>query len=1840
MMEKYYLLSPQQLLQKFRVSEQKGLSDEEVLASTAKYGLNVLPEDPPTPLWRLVLEQFKDQLVLILLASATFSFLLALFDDSDDWTAFVDPVVILAILILNAIVGVSQESSAEKAIAALQEYAANECKVTRNGHIHRIKAEQLVPGDIVTVTVGDRIPADCRILSIQSNSFRVDQALLTGESESVSKETAAIKDGQAVKQDQINMLFSGTTVVTGHATALVVLTGTSTAIGDIQESITSQISEPTPLKQKLDEFGDLLAKVITVICILVWLINIRHFSDPSHGSLVKGAIYYLKIAVSLGVAAIPEGLAVVITTCLALGTRRMAAKNAVVRSLPSVETLGSCSVICSDKTGTLTTNQMSVSKILFLEESGKKLEEITVQGTTFSPNGDISSKGQALENIAAKSSTVFQMAEISALCNDANISYDKKSGSFTNVGEPTEGALRTLVEKIGTQDEVYNKQGKALSPEDRVHFISTRYEEICPKIATYEFSRDRKSMSVLVGQGKHQRLLVKGAPESIIERCTHTVVGWNGKKVSLTKNLRELFLSETSRWAREGLRIIALANVDNIFANPLLSTANTTKEYTQIEQNMTLVGLVGMLDPPRPEVAAAIAKCRKAGIRVIVITGDNQNTAQTICRQIGIFGPTENLSGKSYTGREFDGMTESQKVSAAKTASLFSRTEPSHKSKLVDLLQAAGEVVAMTGDGVNDAPALKKSDIGVAMGSGTDVAKLAADMVLADDNFATIELAVEEGRSIFNNTQQFIRYLISSNIGEVVSIFLTAAVGMPEALIPVQLLWVNLVTDGLPATALSFNPPDHEIMNRPPRKRDDPLVTGWLFFRYMVIGIYVGFATVYGYAWWFMFNAEGPQITFWQLSHFHQCSSEFPEIGCEMFSNYMSKSASTVSLSILVVIEMLNAMNALSSSESLLTLPLWKNMALVYAIILSLALHFALLYTPFLQTLFQILPLNWNEWKAVLIVSIPVMYDPNLLAARALTLPMIGLEMLPPPNIRIPSSQSIESKISGLESRDDFQEPLSPTADLRDNGVLETQSSNNPPIKVDILCQRPGDDLSAVEDGPLFRATMKALEQKTGNMRTKMKKVLKKAEAAQQSQIECNIAVSSFVDSLREASVSNANAVLPAIEHYFEKIAREILQYERMNTANLQQFIIDPLSKLYNIDIKQAEAKKKDFEDESRDYYAYVGRYLGQRNDPLKDKKRAESDSKYQTKRRDFELKRFDYSSFMQDLHGGRKEQEVLSQLTKFAEAQARSYLATAKKVEELLPQLEALSHEVNEADKEFRFQRTEREEKRRTLESSSKPPSTQAVQDRLSSSPGSQALNSLPMGTPIANKFKGIRDLEEKDYSTMSTQEKANGKERKEGLLWALSRPGSHADPRGLNKQAWHKFWIVLDQGKLSEYSNWKERLDLHMDPIDLRMASVREARSAERRFCFEVITPQFKRVYQSTSEEDMNNWISAINNALQSAVEGRGIQPERFSQPSPKDGSLRRDIGSVLTGRSSLYSSYSGLMHSSSLSTSSSGNVFRRTTVGARPSYIRTGSSNFEENPDKLLQLIREADQSNCWCVDCGSGIKTEWVSINLGIILCIECSGIHRSLGTHISKVRSLTLDTTSFTTDIVELLQKVGNRLSNTIWEANLGQTPRPTPQASREQRLKFITSKYVEKAFVQPISTTLSHYPNADETLLASIKKNDIQGVIYGIALGANINVKDRSRNTHSVFLALAAADPASPSSTNLASSNSPKGRPETPVKTVAFPIAELLLQNGAEIPKELPAFPLSRSAKLYIEQKSGKFREGGGDTLSALPEITSSGIVRDKERDREARLQKRVSASGRLARAPILDRGP
>ncbi|KAI8060030.1 SERCA-type calcium-translocating P-type ATPase [Gongronella butleri] len=986
-MDTPYVKTTKQVAGHFHVDIETGLTYDQHAKQRDTFGPNEIEKEESTSMWTLILEQFKDQLVLMLLVAAAVSFVLAFVEEHADataaTTAFVEPLVILLILVANATVGVLQESSAEKAIEALMAYSPDEATVRRQGSWRRVHSGDLVPGDVIQISVGDKIPADARVVAIHTSVLRIDQAILTGESESVLKTTNAIKDRHAVKQDQINMLFSGTTCVLGKATAIVVATGAHTAIGHIHTSIVSQISEKTPLKRRLDDFGDMLAKVIAVICLLVWLINIRHFNDPAHHGWLKGAVYYFKIAVALAVAAIPEGLAAVITACLALGTKRMATCGAIVRSLPSVETLGCTSVICSDKTGTLTTNQMSVAKVLVVGGPRGRLDEYNVEGTSYAPEGTITMVGrkEPADALLLHQPLFKEISLACTFCNDARIVYDKETDAYTCIGEPTEAALKVLAEKMGTDEKETHVSLATLDKSGRVSAVHAHHDAVYERVLTLEFTRQRKSMSVVV-QGRASsamptKMYVKGAPESILERCAHVMID-NGDVVTLTEAMRDKVLARVAEFGREhALRNIALAcrseGIDSLLNGGMDLTDQD--DFEQYEANMVFLGITGMLDPPRPEVRAAISKCSTAGIRVIVITGDNKNTAEAICKKIGIFDAKDDdstLQGRSYTGREFDALTRKQQLDAIRTASLFSRTEPAHKQKLVDLLQDDGHIVAMTGDGVNDAPALKKADIGIAMGSGTDVAKLAADMVLADDNFSTIEKAVEEGRSIYNNTKQFIRYLISSNIGEVVSIFLTVLLGVPEALIPVQLLWVNLVTDGLPATALATNPKDHQIMLQPPRNAHEPLVNGWLFFRYLIIGAYVGAATVFGYAWWFIYYEQGPQISFYQLSHFHQCATNFPEIGCQMFKNEMSMKASTMSLSILVVIEMLNAMNSLSENESLLTLPLWTNPWLVLAIALSMALHYAILYAPFFNQLFSILPLNADEWWAVFWISFPV----------------------------------------------------------------------------------------------------------------------------------------------------------------------------------------------------------------------------------------------------------------------------------------------------------------------------------------------------------------------------------------------------------------------------------------------------------------------------------------------------------------------------------------------------------------------------------------------------------------------------------------------------------------------------------------------------------------------------------------------------------------------------------------------------------------------------------------------------------------------------------------------------
>uniref|UniRef100_A0A663ET98 Calcium-transporting ATPase n=1 Tax=Aquila chrysaetos chrysaetos TaxID=223781 RepID=A0A663ET98_AQUCH len=950
-MEAAHSLPVLDVLRRFGVSESCGLSPEQVRRSREKYGPNELPAEEGKSLWELVLEQFEDLLVRILLMAAFLSFILAWFEEGEETTtAFVEPIVIIMILIANAVVGVWQERNAESAIEALKEYEPEMGKVYRadRSGVQRIRARDIVPGDIVEVAVGDKVPADIRIIEIRSTTLRVDQSILTGESVSVIKHTEPVPDPRAVNQDKKNMLFSGTNIAAGKAVGVVIATGVYTEIGKIRNQMVETEPEKTPLQQKLDEFSQQLSKVIFLVCIAVWVINVSHFSDP--------------------------GLPAVITTCLALGTRRMAKKNAIVRSLPSVETLGCTSVICSDKTGTLTTNQMSVCRMFIMEKvegAQCSLHEFSITGSTYAPEGQILKDEQPVW--CGQYDGLVELATICALCNDSSLDYNESKKVYEKVGEATETALTCLVEKMN----VFNTDTSKLSKVERANACNSVIKQLMKKEFTLEFSRDRKSMSVYctpTGPGHNSagsKMFVKGAPESVIERCSHVRVGT--ARVPLTTPVREKILSRIRDWGMgiDTLRCLALATHDAPVRRETMQLHDSAA-FVHYENNLTFVGCVGMLDPPRKEVTSSIEMCRKAGIRVIMITGDNKGTAVAICRRIGIFSESEDVAGKAYTGREFDELPPEAQRQACRDARCFARVEPTHKSRIVEYLQSFHEITAMTGDGVNDAPALKKAEIGIAMGSGTAVAKSAAEMVLSDDNFSTIVSAVEEGRAIYNNMKQFIRYLISSNVGEVVCIFLTAILGLPEALIPVQLLWVNLVTDGLPATALGFNPPDLDIMDKPPRSPKEPLISGWLFFRYLAIGVYVGLATVGAATWWFLYDAEGPQVSFHQLRNFMRCTEDnpiFEGIDCEIFE---SRYPTTMALSVLVTIEMCNALNSVSENQSLLRMPPWLNIWLLGAIVMSMALHFLILYVKPMPLIFQVTPLSWPQWVVVMKISLPV----------------------------------------------------------------------------------------------------------------------------------------------------------------------------------------------------------------------------------------------------------------------------------------------------------------------------------------------------------------------------------------------------------------------------------------------------------------------------------------------------------------------------------------------------------------------------------------------------------------------------------------------------------------------------------------------------------------------------------------------------------------------------------------------------------------------------------------------------------------------------------------------------
>ncbi|MBA0579021.1 hypothetical protein Gorai_021289 [Gossypium raimondii] len=981
--------SVEQCLKEYNAKLDKGLSSYQVEKQREKYGWNELAKEKGKPLLRLVLEQFDDMLVKILLVAAFISFILAYMHGSDSeesgFEAYVEPFVIVLILVLNAIVGVWQETNAEKALEALKEMQCESGKVLRDGYIvPDLPARELVPGDIVELQVGDKVPADMRIAALKTSTLRLEQSALTGEAMPVLKGTSPIFPEECELQAKENMVFAGTTVVNGSCVCIVVCTGMNTEIGKIQKQIheASLEESDTPLKKKLDEFGSRLTTAIGLVCLIVWLINYKNFLS---WDMVDGwpanlrfsfekCTYYFKIAVALAVAAIPEGLPAVITTSLALGTRKMAQKNAIVRKLPSVETLGCTTVICSDKTGTLTTNQMSVAEFFTLGGKTTTSRMFHVEGTTYDPKD-----GGIVDWTCYNMDANLQvMAEICAVCNDAGIFCDGRL--FRATGLPTEAALKVLVEKMGVPDakmrnKIHDSQLAANYLIDRSTIklgCCEWWTKRSKRLATLELDTVRKSMSVIVREPTgHNRLLVKGAVESLVERSTHVQLA-DGSLVPMDESCSQLLLSRNSEMSSKGLRCLGLAYKDDLgeFSDyysenhPAHKKLLDPASYSSIESDLVFVGVVGLRDPPRDEVDKAIEDCKAAGIRVMVITGDNKSTAEAICHEIKLFSDGEDVRGKSFTGKEFMALSPSQQIETLSKpgGKVFSRAEPRHKQEIVRMLKEMGEIVAMTGDGVNDAPALKLADIGIAMGiTGTEVAKEASDMVLADDNFSTIVSAVAE-----------------------------------ECMIPVQLLWVNLVTDGPPATALGFNPPDVGIMWKPPRKSDDALIDSWVLFRYLTIGSYVGVATVGIFILWYtqasfmginLVSDGHTLIELSQLRNWGECStwSNFSvapyTVGdghlitfsnpCDYFTIGKVK-AMTLSLSVLVAIEMFNSLNALSEDSSLLTLPPWRNTWLLVAMSVSFGLHCLILYVPFLANMFGVVPLSLNEWFLVILVSIPV----------------------------------------------------------------------------------------------------------------------------------------------------------------------------------------------------------------------------------------------------------------------------------------------------------------------------------------------------------------------------------------------------------------------------------------------------------------------------------------------------------------------------------------------------------------------------------------------------------------------------------------------------------------------------------------------------------------------------------------------------------------------------------------------------------------------------------------------------------------------------------------------------
>ncbi len=894
-MSGYYSLNIEEVLKSLKSSE-KGLTEEGAKEKLEKYGLNEIQKRKRITPIQIFVRQFTSFIVIILLAAIVISLLIG---------ERVDAVVISIIVVLNGIFGFVQEYKAEKAIEALRKLTALKAKVIRDGKEMEIDSKELVPGDIILLETGSKVPADARLIRV--SALQVDESSLTGESVPSKKVTESLKEGTPVT-DQENMVFMGTIVTKGRGKAVIITTGMNTQIGKIAEMVQEVKEKLTPLQEKLKQFGRWLGVVTIGICAVVFGVGVlREYLATGLIETIYVSEMFLA-AVALAVAAIPEGLPAIVTISLALGVRRMVKRNALIRQLPAVETLGCTDVICSDKTGTLTKNEMTVRQI-YVNNS-----LINLTGEGYKPDGQFipADSMTALDN-----KNIELLLRIGTLCNDSILSRNERWEIF---GDPTEGALLVSAEKAGLKKNELEK-----------HF---------PRIDEIPFDSERKCMTTIHKINRENVAYIKGAPDVILNKCEYIYI--NGQVDRLTEKDKKTILKMNQDMANKALRVLGFAY------KPLAGKYNPKPE--EIEKDLIFVGLQAMIDPPREHVKEAIEKCKTAGIKTVLITGDHKLTAIAVAKELGLFKEGD----KALSGEELDKLNDEELEEIVEDVIIYARGTPEHKVRILNTLKKKGHIVAMTGDGVNDAPALKKSDIGIAMGiTGTDVAKEAADMVLTDDNFASIVNAVEEGRGIYNSIKQFIQYTLSSNLGEILVIFLAILIGWPLPLIAIQILWVNLLTDGLPGLALGLDPFSKDIMKNPPRKREEKIISKEVIWNILIVGLVMCIGTL------FMFYSYGIETI----------------------------KAKSIAFTTLIIFQLFNVLTYRAKNFKI---DIKTSKFLIGSVIISVLMQFAVLYTP-LNVAFKTVPIGLFDWIKIILVSCTLYI---ILESRKIVIHYLGTKTL------------------------------------------------------------------------------------------------------------------------------------------------------------------------------------------------------------------------------------------------------------------------------------------------------------------------------------------------------------------------------------------------------------------------------------------------------------------------------------------------------------------------------------------------------------------------------------------------------------------------------------------------------------------------------------------------------------------------------------------------------------------------------------------------------------------------------------------------------------------------------